>query len=135
MCEAYKQNLYGKQYIWFLIGWYEDNWYLPVPGLNCTKEEMLKAVEGHFTTEALMLNQDLKRTISGTTAPEWLKRFNSELKSDLGYEITETNKPEGYQEAPLAYDSIWAVALALNKTIENLAKRNILIESFNYDNT
>lgn len=27
MCEAYKQGLYGKQYVWFLIGWYEDDWY------------------------------------------------------------------------------------------------------------
>ena len=51
MCEAYKQNLYGKQFVWFLIGWYEDNWWHPTPGLNCTKDEMMRAVQGHFTTE------------------------------------------------------------------------------------
>lgn len=134
MCEAYKQNLYGKQYVWFLIGWYEDNWHLPVPGINCTKEEMLKVVEGHFTTEAIMLNQDNKPTISGSTSSEWLERYHEELRKDLNYEITETNKPEGYQEAPLAYDSVWAIALALNKTIERLAKQNVLIESFDYQN-
>lgn len=43
LCEAYKLGLYGKSHVWFLIGWYEDNWYLPVPGkftkstLNLTK--------------------------------------------------------------------------------------------------
>lgn len=135
MCEAYKQNLYGKQYVWFLIGWYEDNWYMPVPGINCTKEEMLKVVEGHFTTEAIMLNQDQKSTISGLTATEWMERYHQELKHETGFEITETNKPEGYQEAPLAYDSVWAVALALNHTIRRLARKNIQIESFDYDNT
>jgi gamma-aminobutyric acid type B receptor len=135
MCEAYKQNLYGKQYVWFLIGWYEDNWYMPVPGINCTKEEMLKVVEGHFTTEAIMLNQDNKETISGMSSNQWMERYHKELRSDLGFEnITDDNKPEGYQEAPLAYDSVWAVALALNKTIERLAQRNIQIESFDYKN-
>jgi gamma-aminobutyric acid type B receptor len=33
MCEAYKAGLYGKHYVWFLIGWYEDNWFHPVPGI------------------------------------------------------------------------------------------------------
>jgi gamma-aminobutyric acid type B receptor len=89
MCEAYKAGLYGKQYVWFLIGWYEDNWFHPVPGIafdvilfkyfiisihvlihvfegiNCTMDEMLKVVEGHFTTEALMLNQGHQLTIAG----------------------------------------------------------------------
>ena len=62
MCEAYKQNLYGKHFVWFLIGWYEDNWYIPSSAgqVNCSREEMTKVVEGHFTTEAIMLNQDNK---------------------------------------------------------------------------
>lgn len=136
LCEAYKQNLYGKQHVWFLIGWYEDNWYIPVPGINCTKEEMLKVVEGHFTTEAIMLNQDNKLTISGMSSNEWMERYHLELqRADLGFQpVNDATKPEGYQEAPLAYDSVWAVALALNKTIEKLAKKNIQIESFDYHN-
>ena len=40
----------------FLIGWYEDNWYHPVPGINCTMEEMLSAVEQHLTTEVHNFN-------------------------------------------------------------------------------
>lgn len=67
MCEAYKMGLYGKQYVWFLIGWYETNWFHPSPGINCTMEEMLKVVEGHFTTEALMLNQGYQLTVAGNT--------------------------------------------------------------------
>lgn len=129
LCEAYKMGIYGKKYVWWLIGWYEDNWYLPVPGLNCTREEMLKVVQGHFTTEALMLNQDEQVTISGTTSQVWLKRYNSELKMDP----SKGSKPEGYQEAPLAYDAIWAIALALNKTMPALARRNLTLEDFHYE--
>lgn len=39
-----------------------------------------------------------------------------------------------FQEAPLAYDAIWAVALALNKTIARLRQRGELIENFTYTN-
>lgn len=159
MCEAYKQNLYGKQYVWFLLGWYEDNWYLPVKGLNCTKEEMLKVVQGHFTTEAIILNRDNKQTVAGITAQQWLDKYHDRLQKNLGTSI----RPEGiiiilvrhdldlgliklincfsvlinwlgYQEAPLAYDAVWAVALALNATMHKLKKRGIAIESFNYEN-
>jgi gamma-aminobutyric acid type B receptor len=37
-------------------------------------------------------------------------------------------------EAPLAYDAIWAVALALNRTLPVLNHKGIRIESFNYRN-
>jgi gamma-aminobutyric acid type B receptor len=68
LCEIYLQSLYGKSYTWFLIGWYEDNWYqinLAEEGLKCTAEQMKIAAEGHMTTEALMWNQDNSTTISG----------------------------------------------------------------------
>jgi len=51
-----------------VAGWYEDNWYevnLEAEGINCTKEEMKMAAEHHLTTEAVMWNQDTRRTISG----------------------------------------------------------------------
>ena len=75
MCEAYKQGLYGKQYVWFLIGWYEDDWYRQGSSeINCTIDEMSKAVEGHLTTEALILNRDGRNTIAGLTAERWQRK-------------------------------------------------------------
>ncbi|GAB6027475.1 Gamma-aminobutyric acid type B receptor subunit 1 [Chamberlinius hualienensis] len=130
MCEAFKNQLYGKQYVWFLIGWYEDNWYrVPDEDITCSPEEMKIAVEGHITTEALMLNQDNRTTISGMTAEGFIRKLDNELAKQ-GYN---TSKPEGYQEAPLAYDAIWAAALALNKTMHQPVSSTIL-ETFTYDN-
>lgn len=40
----------------------------------------------------------------------------------------------GFQEAPLAYDAIWALALALNKTSTELLKKGLRLEDFNYNN-
>lgn len=113
LCELYQQNLYGKTYVWFFIGWYEDDWFeinLEKENIPCTKEQMRMAAEGHLTTEALMWNQNNDTTISGMTAEDFRKRLNKLLKDD-GYDIDNNRYPEGYQEAPLAYDAVWSVAL------------------------
>ncbi|KAG8237225.1 hypothetical protein J437_LFUL013726, partial [Ladona fulva] len=142
LCEVYKQGLYGKSHVWFFIGWYEDNWFeenLIPENIECSKEEMRKAAEGHLTTEALMWNQNNQRTVSGMTSDDFRLRLNAVLKN-VGYDIDNLRYPEGYQEAPLAYDAVWAVALvifelmkdlrslAFNKTMEKLSrqgKRNL----------
>ncbi|XP_036093581.1 gamma-aminobutyric acid type B receptor subunit 1 isoform X5 [Rousettus aegyptiacus] len=64
-CEVYKERLFGKKYVWFLIGWYADNWFKTYdPSINCTVDEMTEAVEGHITTEIVMLNPANTRSIS-----------------------------------------------------------------------
>lgn len=132
-CEAYKQNVFGKQYVWLLIGWYEDGWYtVQDKGHNCTTEQMKEALEGHFTTEALMLNQGNQETISGMSSQQFLERYERALAEQNGG--LQGYKPEGHQEAPLAYDAIWAIALALNKTINTLREYSMSIEDFTYTN-
>lgn len=136
LCELYHQNLYGKSYVWFFIGWYEDNWYevnLNEEGITCTKDQMRLAAEGHLTTEALMWNQNNDTTISGMTSEDFRQRLNKMLKED-GFDIDNNRYPEGYQEAPLAYDAVWSVALAFNKTMEKLSKQGKSLKNFSYTN-
>uniref|UniRef100_A0A1B0BPN1 Receptor ligand binding region domain-containing protein n=1 Tax=Glossina palpalis gambiensis TaxID=67801 RepID=A0A1B0BPN1_9MUSC len=116
-------------------GWYEDNWYevnLGNEGITCTVEQMRMAAEGHLTTEALMWNQNNQTTISGMTAEEFRLRLNHALIEE-GYDINHDRYPEGYQEAPLAYDAVWSVALAFNKTMERLKRRNKSLKEFTYN--
>ncbi|XP_035744554.1 gamma-aminobutyric acid type B receptor subunit 1 [Egretta garzetta] len=127
-CEVYKEKLYGKKYVWFLIGWYADNWFrIKDPAINCTEAEMAEAVEGHVTTEIVMLNPENTRSISNMTSQEFIEK----LQTRLGKNPEETG---GFQEAPLAYDAIWALALALNKTSAELVKKGLRLEDFNYNN-
>lgn len=114
--------------IYATVLFFYDNYYF-IKGVNCTKEEMQKAVQGHLTTEALILNQDNQITIAGTTSQEWLERYVKELQK-----ISDVEKPEGFLEAPLAYDAIWAIAFALNNTIQKLERQGLSLESFNYTN-
>ncbi|XP_043940284.1 gamma-aminobutyric acid type B receptor subunit 1-like [Protopterus annectens] len=133
-CEVFKEKLYGKKYVWFLIGWYANDWYeLEDPAINCTKENMSEAVEGHVTTEIVMLNPENTRGISNLTSQEFIQKMMEILGEDA-------ERTSGYQEAPLAYDSIWALALALNKTAHELENKNknkpdnekLYLEDFTY---
>ncbi|XP_035429605.1 gamma-aminobutyric acid type B receptor subunit 1 isoform X2 [Spodoptera frugiperda] len=137
LCEVYKHRLYGKSYVWFFIGWYEDNWFetnLEKEGIDCSPEQMREAAEGHLTTEALMWNQNSNQTtISGMTSEDFRTRLNGALR-EAGYDIDGERYPEGYQEAPLAYDAVWAVALAFNKTMEKLEKSGLSLKNFTYTN-
>ncbi|XP_029298460.1 gamma-aminobutyric acid type B receptor subunit 1 isoform X5 [Cottoperca gobio] len=128
-CEVYKEKLYGKKYVWFLIGWYADNWFkIKDPSINCTVEQMTEAVEGHVTTEIVMLNPETVRGASNLTSQEFIDKLMSKLG---GKNPEETG---GFQEAPLAYDAVWALALALNKTVGPLKAKGHRLEDFNYNN-
>ncbi|XP_026137935.1 gamma-aminobutyric acid type B receptor subunit 1 [Carassius auratus] len=128
-CEVFKEKLYGKKYVWFLIGWYADNWFkIKDPAINCTVENMTEAVEGHVTTEIVMLNPETVRGASNLTSQEFL----AQLMSRLGGKNPE--ETGGFQEAPLAYDAMWALALALNRTVAPLRAKGWALEDFNYNN-
>lgn len=63
----------------------------------------------------------------------WITR--QRLNTDLirrGYDIENKRFPEGYQEAPLAYDAVWSVALAFNKTMERLKGKKRSLKDFTY---
>nr|XP_002127474.1 gamma-aminobutyric acid type B receptor subunit 1 [Ciona intestinalis] len=113
MCEAFKEKLFGNRYVWFLIGWYKHGWHIvPEKGVDCTEDEMADTVEGHFTTEILMLNPTNDTTVSGMNTQEFLQRLSNTT--------TDIHLKGGYEEAPLAYDAIWAIAIALNNSIQRL---------------
>ncbi|CAH0385419.1 unnamed protein product [Bemisia tabaci] len=137
LCEIYKNQLYGKQYVWFFIGWYEDNWFkgnFTDDGVDCSPREMEIAAEGHLTTEALMWNQNTnQRTISGMTVDDFRVRLDAKLREGKYNEsLSKGLYPVGYQEAPLAYDAVWAVALAFNKTMEKALENKRRLKDFTY---
>ncbi|GAU88441.1 hypothetical protein RvY_01140-2 [Ramazzottius varieornatus] len=125
-CEAYKNNLYGKRVVWLIIGWYADNWFqVDDKSINCTAEHLQTALEGHLTAESLIKNLNNVTTLSGMTTNDFFDQLRPRL--DKSPEHT-----PGYVESPLAYDAVWAIALAFNKSIQELAKFGKRLEDFTY---
>ena len=107
---------------------YADNWFLKVQDVECTADELSRAVEGHFTTEIQMLTDATTQTISGFTAQEFITELNSTLRHLFHSKPIES--VGGYVEAPLAYDATWALALALNRSLQRTN-----LEEWTYGNT
>lgn len=64
--------MYGKRYVWIIIGWYDDSWwerYLETEGVSCDVREMRMAVDGCLATDHMNLNEDdvtsKEMTVSG----------------------------------------------------------------------
>ncbi|XP_071821055.1 gamma-aminobutyric acid type B receptor subunit 1-like isoform X2 [Apostichopus japonicus] len=126
-CEVYNQSFFGPNRVWFLIGWYPDNWYAEKDdNIDCTPEQLKEALEGHITTEGMMLKPDDSPSISGMTSDKFEERMAKIFANPA--------QTTGYPESPLAYDAVWALALALNNTMNNLAPRNLSLEDYNYNN-
>lgn len=84
LLQVFKEKLYGKKYVWFLIGWYADNWFkIKDPAINCTVENMTEAVEGHVTTEIVMLNPETTRGVSNLVGAQ--KLINQIQKKKFSY--------------------------------------------------
>ncbi|XP_061123631.1 gamma-aminobutyric acid type B receptor subunit 1 isoform X10 [Syngnathus typhle] len=80
------------------------------------------SVRQSFLTDPAVAVKNLK------TSQEFLEQLTSKLG---GKNSEETG---GFQEAPLAYDAVWALALALNKTVGPLKAKGRRLEDFNYNN-
>jgi len=86
--------MYGKRYVWIIIGWYEDKWWeksLDQDDISCSTDEMRKAVEGYLATDHLNLNEDEitsnKRTVSG-----WVGNTSKKLICYLSLKKTKNKK-------------------------------------------
>ena len=86
---------------------------------------VLQAAQGHFTTEAEMWNQNkAELTSSNRTVTEFEEELRRKMTdretnpraSRYQEMFSKDKKPEGYLEAPLAYDAVWAVALGRNSS-------------------
>ncbi|XP_015786384.1 gamma-aminobutyric acid type B receptor subunit 2-like isoform X2 [Tetranychus urticae] len=124
-CEAFKHGLYGRKYQWIIAGVYRDFWWeTEDESSDCTKEDLVKALDGYIATDVLTLSSSQDVTVSGLTASQYEEEYN--LKRDQEY-----SRFHGY-----AYDGMWTIAFALENVMKKLAERQpeIHIEDFDYKN-
>ncbi|XP_077868716.1 gamma-aminobutyric acid type B receptor subunit 1-like [Saccoglossus kowalevskii] len=123
-CEAYKQGLYGAKHVWIIQGWYEADWWkIKDENIVCTVDQLSEAVKGYLTTDTFYLDPDNSMGISGMTPDDYQTEFNIR-----GGEETYASRL-----APQGYDAVWAAALALNATAEDLAETGESLGEFTYD--
>ncbi|KAJ8027922.1 Gamma-aminobutyric acid type B receptor subunit 2 [Holothuria leucospilota] len=118
-CEqAYKKGMYGGQFVWFLLGWYQRGWWRVEEDTDCTAKELEVAVEGYFSVDIMDINMNNEKLISEQTVEEFIQEI-----SNLDIHLESTH-------APQTYDAVWTIALTLRTLIENSNKS---LEDFKYE--
>ena len=89
---------------------------------RCTNDQMVSAMENFiifsFNLEALRLEPNGTRAVSGNTIAEYRDKYEWRLKEYNNETVEEELKPNEWA-APF-YDAVWALALAANQTLPNL---------------
>uniref|UniRef100_A0A914WEY0 Gamma-aminobutyric acid type B receptor subunit 2 n=1 Tax=Plectus sambesii TaxID=2011161 RepID=A0A914WEY0_9BILA len=118
MCEAYARGMYGEKYVWVLPGYHKQYWWSDdLIDHNCTVDELIKALNGHFAMEFAKVRGDTDTvTVSGQTVTQYQASLNAHCMA-LRY-CSVDNELHAY-----AYDGIWALALALDLLTANHEQR------------
>ncbi|XP_072030788.1 gamma-aminobutyric acid type B receptor subunit 2-like [Amphiura filiformis] len=122
-CEAYIQDMTGPGYVWIIYGWYDNLWWLEKDNtIGCTVMEMDMAISSAtiLTIGVVTLSSEEGPTISGLTPQELQSQFEDRLAWPINGGFTRT--PETTYSA-YGYDTAWAIALVLNKSIEVLKEK------------
>ncbi|EDV28428.1 uncharacterized protein TRIADDRAFT_51330 [Trichoplax adhaerens] len=132
ICQAYHLNMTTSKYVWILSGWHNPNWWIKNTTINlsesyCSDSVLSEALDGHFSFNAASSPSITDKTVSGQSSADWLKEFHQYQQK------YNTSLFQGAEEfAPFSYDAIIAVALMLNRSINDLAKKNKLLENVTY---
>ena len=121
ICEVYKQNLLWPNYV-YVFHERTVTEFLSSATVSCSHEEMLQALEGVFVVQyRLTAADDDSLIVSGQT----YKFYHDEYLNKLKEFANETNMElEDNEYANTLYDQIWALALALNNSLDRINLRN-----------
>ena len=126
MCEAYRRRLLWPSYVYIF---YEQTVQEQLNSeTSCDKSEMLEALEGVFLLQYKMQANPTQRLVSGLTYEEYHKAYLQHLYKFAN--STDELQPNTY--ATVLHDQVWAFALALNKSIEDIKFLNVSIADYTF---
>ncbi|EDV28625.1 uncharacterized protein TRIADDRAFT_20304 [Trichoplax adhaerens] len=125
ICRAYELNMFGPGHVWFLPEWYGSLWYdNEIHAVNCSRNQIRQTLDGSFGLQQVFLSSDNLTTISGLTPQQYVDQY---LAISPSKQIRDENT--------LSFDSLWAFALALNRTDAILRETNENLTQFTYNDT
>ena len=135
LCVAYHNNLVYPTYQWILRNSYYVeggtlSFYYQPEGREyyCTEEDLSRAAESEVFLELdLPTEANGTETVSGLSQREVFEQY-MQVYSD--YNISTTLNDVRYTF--LAYDSVWAMALALNGSLKTLQEKNMSLTNYTY---
>ncbi|XP_077982551.1 uncharacterized protein LOC144437483 [Glandiceps talaboti] len=120
-CEAYHQGATSYEgYQWFVPAWYAKDWwntdyynspeYSPQESVPCSTAEMAVAIQGIMAFTSTNMQDDDIEIVGGITVKEFNDKYRQIIEElDIPYSAY----------APYAYDTVWVMAIALDKLLQH----------------
>ncbi|GMR48968.1 hypothetical protein PMAYCL1PPCAC_19163, partial [Pristionchus mayeri] len=109
MCEAYKKEMYGSNYVWILPGYQVQSWPLHefnFTALNCSKEEAKVMLDRHFAVE--FAKERRRREVQ---LP--FKKTAREVLDEMRRKKMDTT-----MWSTFLYDGMWTLAIAISEALK-----------------
>ena len=137
LCVAYHNGLVSPTYQWiFTDGFTRQSvqFYYRLRHYNCSEDDIDLASDGAVVLNsmaAIMLSDG--NTVGGP-AENVLEEYGTLWReyNCHGHNKTNTSAPSGGVYVKLMYDSVWAMALALNSSLETLQEKNMSLTNYTY---
>ncbi|RDD36457.1 Gamma-aminobutyric acid type B receptor subunit 2 [Trichoplax sp. H2] len=130
-CQAFKLAIYGYDYAWIIPSWLSKEFWIKsnnIQGVNCTYDQILQASQYSLAIDHSKSNVLNRSTVSGMTPLMFRRRYQERLQTNnYTYRI---NPYAGF-----GYDAVWAVALALDNSIQELKMYNKTLTDFSYNDS
>ncbi len=127
LCEAQSGQIPGSGFVWVFTGSYSERWWNRNTTCTLTTEDIFSVLV--VSSEVRILNQSETLDTSGKN----FSQFEAEYESRLQNWCPDA---EGELLAPTAYDAVWAIALAINSTIDSIDHTDtVLGMQYNYNSS
>ena len=132
LCVAYNKTKIFPTHQWIfterVVSDFNES--ISVNRINCSKEEMVKALNGVILSEFQFRRKDNDtKMISNITFDDYEKKYDEYFEQHLRErDIGESNVTVGAEQYALPYfDAVWALALSLNSSLEELDEQNLTL--------
>ena len=138
LCVAYNKSKIFPTHQWIFTerSMSDFNESISVNHISCSKEEMMKALNGVILSEFQFERRDNDtELISSITLDDYEEKYDEYFERHLRERgIDESNITVGAKQYALSYfDAVWALALSLNSSLEELDEQNLTLIQYCYN--
>ena len=127
LCEAYHRKFLWPGYVYILR--YNPNIVANIlnANTNCTKDELLKAMEGVFSLDYRLFVEEDTVLFSGWSYSEFRQRY-AKLLNEFAIRYNMNLSQSIYANS--FYDQVWTFALAVNHSLPSIKSKNLSLTDY-----
>ncbi len=138
LCVAYNQRKISPSHQWIFTERVASdfNESTSVNNINCSREEMMKALNGVILSEFQFERENMSHnTESNITFEDYREKYDEYFEQHLREQgINKSNVTVGAEQYALPYfDAVWALALSLNSSLDELCEENMTLFQYCYN--